>query len=176
MTPALSRMTRQRIFSIIIFIPCIACFSLDAWASSSSSSSSSSSWVATLQSSSQVTGEIGRSCFLFHSPTSSSSRFNYRCARRKIESPFVALGVSSSSLSSSNRGNKKIEQNNDESSNTITSKNTDGSSKGRRMKKAEIDNLVRGMVEKYSILFVITSELVSYFFLPSISSQSLSMI
>ena len=131
-------MTRHMIFSIIISMPC-ACFSHDAWASSS--------WVASrLQS---VTGETGRSCFQFHSPKRSSSRFNYRCARRKIESPLVALGVSSSS--SSIGGNKKIKQNNDESSNTKPATKPDGSSKGRRMKKAEIDNLVRGMVNNIQL-------------------------
>jgi hypothetical protein len=133
-------MTRHMIFSIIISMPC-ACFSHDAWASSS--------WVASrLQS---VTGETGRSCFQFHFPKRSSSRFNYRCARRKIESPLVALGVLSSSSSSSIGGHKKIKQNNDSSSNTKPATKPDGSSKGRRMKKAEIDNLVRGMVNNIQL-------------------------
>ena len=76
----------------------------------------------------------GCSCFLLHSPT--TSRFSNRHDRRK------AFGAPSST-SSSIGGDKKMKPNKDESDG-IASKKGERSSKGRRMKKSEIDTLVRG--------------------------------
>jgi hypothetical protein len=79
----------------------------------------------------------GCSCFLLHSPTTTTSGFSNRQARRK--------GIGASSSTSSSIGGDKTMKPKQDESDRISSKKGDGSSKGRRMKKSEIDTLVRGV-------------------------------
>jgi len=136
-------MTRQSIISVLVVACWIqeACSSLPSSASSTSLSSSdaangSSAWQWQRYHSSSRKGQTGHSCFLFHSTARKCVRLqqNDTSARKTIE-PLgggIALRASRSTKPKDDSG-------------TASKKGASSSSRGRRMKKSDIDNLVRGM-------------------------------
>jgi hypothetical protein len=152
-------MTRQSIISVLV----VACWIKEACSSlpSSASSTSSSSWGARACTNSDyvvcrndaVNGssawqwqrcysysqnrQTGYSCFLFHSSAKKCVRLQQKnTSARKIIEPLgggIALRASRSTKPKDDSG-------------AASKKGTSSiSSKGRRMKKSDIDNLVRGM-------------------------------